>query len=134
MYVCINSYVGLPASIHSNYRLSFVMQRNIEKQSFPTLIVNWFHTRFLFFNFYLPAPKSTLGHYRGDSLTHPMLITGFYWQFSTEDHREPRNQVGSQSPAKHLAGFELWTFRFWFLFNASQYSVTLVLLDWKPPG
>ena len=33
---------------------------------------------FFFFNCYLAAPWPTLGHYRGDSLTHPMLITAFY--------------------------------------------------------
>ena len=27
---------------------------------------------------YLAAPRPTLGHYRGESLTHPMLITAFY--------------------------------------------------------
>ena len=26
----------------------------------------------------MAAPRPTLGHYRGDSLTHPMLITAFY--------------------------------------------------------
>ena len=31
-----------------------------------------------FFNCYLAAPRPTLGHYRGDSLTHPMLITAYY--------------------------------------------------------
>ena len=31
-----------------------------------------------FFNCYLAAPRPTSGHYRGDSLTHPMLITAFY--------------------------------------------------------
>ena len=28
-----------------------------------------------FFNCYLTVPRPTLGHYRGGSLTHPMLIT-----------------------------------------------------------
>ena len=31
-----------------------------------------------FFNWYLAAPRPTLGHYRGDSLTHPMLIIASY--------------------------------------------------------
>ena len=31
-----------------------------------------------FFHYYLANPGPTLGHYRGDSLTHPMLITAFY--------------------------------------------------------
>ena len=34
-----------------------------------------------FFNCYLAAPRPTLGHYRGDSLTHPMLITAFFYIF-----------------------------------------------------
>ena len=33
---------------------------------------------FFSFNYYLAAPWPTLGHYGGDSLTHPMLITVFY--------------------------------------------------------
>ena len=33
---------------------------------------------FFFFNCYLAAPWPTLCHYRGDNLTHPMLITAFY--------------------------------------------------------
>ena len=31
-----------------------------------------------FFNCYLAVPRPTLDHYRGDSLTHPMLIAAFY--------------------------------------------------------
>ena len=30
-----------------------------------------------FFNCYLAAPRPTLGHYQGESLTNPMLITAF---------------------------------------------------------
>ena len=33
---------------------------------------------FFILNCYLAAPWPTLGHCRGDSLTHPMLITAFY--------------------------------------------------------
>ena len=36
---------------------------------------------FFFFNCYLAAPRPTSGHYRGDSLTHPMLITAFFCIF-----------------------------------------------------
>ena len=32
---------------------------------------------FFFLNCYLATPRPTLGHYQGDSLTHPMLITAF---------------------------------------------------------
>ena len=34
-----------------------------------------------------------------------MLITAFI-HVRPEGHREPRNEVGSLSPAEHLAGFE----------------------------
>ena len=64
-----------------------------------------------FFNYYLAAPRPTSGHYRGDSLTHPMLITAFV-HVRPEGHREPRSEVGSLSPAERLAGFEPGTFRF----------------------
>ena len=66
---------------------------------------------FFFFNYYLAAPRPTSGHYRGDSLTHPMLITAFV-HVQPEGHREPRSEVGSLSPAERLAGFEPGTFRF----------------------
>ena len=66
---------------------------------------------YYFFNCYLVAPRPTSGHYRGDSLTHPMLITAFL-HIRLEGHREPRSEVGSLSPAKRLVGFEPGTFRF----------------------
>ena len=31
--------------------------------------------------------------------------------FQPEDHRDPRNEVGSISPAKHIVGIEQGTFR-----------------------
>ena len=42
------------------------------KISRPIVFINT-----LFFNCYLAAPRPTLGHCRGDRLTHPMLITAF---------------------------------------------------------
>ena len=66
---------------------------------------------FFFFNCYLAAPRPTSGHYRGDSLTHPMLITAFL-HIRPEGHWEPRSEVGSLSPAERLVGFEPGTFRF----------------------
>ena len=64
-----------------------------------------------FYNCYLAVPRPTFGHSQGDSLTNPVLITAFVpiWP---EGHREPRNEVGSLSPAERLAGFEPGTFRF----------------------
>ena len=57
----------------------------------------------------LAAPQPTLGHSQGDSLTNPMLITAFEL-FRPEGHREPRNEVGSLSPAEYLLVFEPRTF------------------------
>ena len=51
------------------------------------------------FNLCLATPRPTLGHYRGDSLTHSLLITAFL-QIWPEGHREPRSEVGSLSPAE----------------------------------
>ena len=76
----------------------------------------------------MTAPRPTLGHYRGDSPTHSMLITCVL-HIRPEGHRElmlitcvlrirpegqqePRNEVGSLSPAERLVGFEPGTFRF----------------------
>ena len=66
---------------------------------------------FFFFSCYLAAPRPTLGHSQGDSLTNLVLITAFA-HIQPEGHREPRNKVGSLSLAEHLAGFEPGTFRF----------------------
>ena len=44
----------------------------------------------ILFNCYFAVPRPTLGHYRGDSLTHAMLITAFL-HIRPEGHREPRN-------------------------------------------
>ena len=68
---------------------------------------------FFFFNCYLAVPRPTLGHSQGDSLPNLMLIIA-YVHIRPEGHREPHNKVGSLSPAEHLAGFELGTFRFLF--------------------
>ena len=65
----------------------------------------------LFFNCYLAVPWPTLGHSQGHSLTNLMLITAFV-HIQPEGHWEPRNEVGSLSPVKHLAGFEPGTFQF----------------------
>ena len=64
-----------------------------------------------FFNYYLAAPRPTLGHSQGDSLINPMLITVFV-HIWPEGHRELPNDVGSLSLAERLAGFEPGTFRF----------------------
>ena len=58
---------------------------------------------FLYFYYYLALPRPTLGHYRGDSLTHPMLITEFY-NFGPKFTRSTRKGVGSLCPAESLVG------------------------------
>ena len=63
----------------------------------------------IFFICYLAVPRPTLGHFRGDSLTHRMLITGLF-KFRLQGRQEPRNEVGSLRPAKRLVGFKPGTF------------------------
>ena len=62
-----------------------------------------------FFNCHSAAPRPTLGHSQGDSLTNPMLITAL---FRLKGHREPRSEDGSLSPAERLVGIEPGTFPF----------------------
>ena len=64
-----------------------------------------------FFYYYLAAPRPTLGHYRENSLTHPMSMTCVL-HIRPDGRREPRSKVGSLSPAECLVGFEPGTFRF----------------------
>ena len=45
-----------------------------------------------FFNCYAAAPGPTFGNYRGDNLTNPMLITGF-WQIWPKCHLELCNKT-----------------------------------------
>ena len=59
---------------------------------------------------YSAAPRPTLGHWRGFSLTNPIIIIVFY-NVRPEGHQKPRNEVGSLSPANRLAGFELGSLR-----------------------
>ena len=66
----------------------------------------------------MAAPQSSLGHHRGDSRTHLMLITGFT-QFWPKSHWEPR----SLTPAKCLVGFESGIFR--HVHNTLIHKVTL---------
>ena len=49
------------------------------KNKLRWFLVTTFHLfSFIFCNCYLAAPRPTLAHYQGDSLTHSMLITVFY--------------------------------------------------------
>ena len=64
------------------------------------------------FNCYFAAPRPTLGHYCGSSITHSMLITAFL-HIRADSDRELRSEVVSLSPDEYLVGFELGTFQFW---------------------
>ena len=59
---------------------------------------------FFFFYCYLAAPQPTLSLSQEDSPTNSMLINAFV-HIRPEGYREPRNEVGSLSPAERLAGF-----------------------------
>ena len=50
---------------------------------------------------------STLRTLKFKNINHTAFV-----QFWPEGHREPRNEVGSLSPAERLVGFEPGTFRF----------------------
>ena len=56
---------------------------------------------FFFFNCYLAVPRPALGHSQGGSLTNSMLITVLV-HIRPEGHWEPRNKVGSLSPAERF--------------------------------
>ena len=90
--------------LHSYYQMFlFLLNRNS---------ISWWLFFFLKKNCCLAAPRPTLSHYRGGSLTHQMLITCVL-HIWPEGHREPRNGVGSIGPAERLVGFEPGTFQFW---------------------
>ena len=61
-------------------KVTFLSEKKHHKEHFFDKIWLFLHELMssFFFNCYLAAPRPTLGHYRGDSLTHPMLITAFY--------------------------------------------------------
>ena len=80
--------------------------------NFKNVYFDWFllcEVYIYFFNCYLAVPRPTFGHSQGD--VNPMLITAFV-HVQPKGHREPRNKVGSLSPAERLVGFEPGTFRF----------------------
>ena len=60
----------------------------------------------------MAAPWPTLGHYRARGQPHSPDVNHCVLHFRPEGHREPRNEVGSLSPAEHLVGFEPGAFRF----------------------
>ena len=76
------------------------------------LLLSLFLFDMYFFYVFLAAPRPALGHYRGSSLIHPMLITCTL-HIRREGYREPRNEVGSLSLTERLVGFEQGAFQFW---------------------
>ena len=60
--------------IHEKSTVLITFKHNL-KQQFPGPI--FFTHLYIYLKFYLAAPRPTLGHYQGDSLTNPMLITSF---------------------------------------------------------
>ena len=66
---------------------------------------------YIYINCNLAAPWwPTLLRSQGGNQTNAMLITALYL-IRPEGHWEPRNKVGSLSPAERLVGFETGTFR-----------------------
>ena len=56
----------------------------------------------LFFISRLTTPRPTLGHWQEGTLTYSMLITTLF-KVQPESHREPRNEVGSQSLGESIS-------------------------------
>ena len=74
---------------------------------------------FFFFNCYLAVPRPTLGHFWGDSLPNPMLITAFLLT-RPEGHREPRNSEFTQLILEVIV--TTTKFKFWILLKLLQNS------------
>ena len=77
IFWCIISALFIFENSKVEYRFDWVIEQKKKKKrerkiSRPIVFINT-----LFFNCYLAAPRPTLGHCRGDRLTHPMLITAF---------------------------------------------------------
>ena len=63
----------------SYYINFFFPKQNVKREkNFARAGKKLFHNFFLFFFYYLAASQPTFSHYRGGTLTHPMLITAFY--------------------------------------------------------
>ena len=62
----------------------------------PASFSAWF-LQIFFFNFHLTALQPTLGHYRGNSLTHPMLLC-----FYNFDQRVTGNPFSINAPLLYL--------------------------------
>ena len=56
----------------------YIQKTLISKKLIIVEDISDYNFLFVFSNCYLAVPRSTLGHYWRDSLTHPMLITAFY--------------------------------------------------------
>ena len=92
--------------------LSFHLPINLFIFRFSYLSIHLFMFLFIFF-FYLlfGCPTANFGPLsRGQP--HSPDVNHCVLHFRPEGHREPRNEVGSLSPAERLVGFEPGTFRF----------------------
>ena len=87
MHFTLHWFYGTYASLTLNGAPKFKGETGIPKDIMT----------FFFFNCYLAVPRPALGHFRGDSLPNPMLITAFLL-IQPEGHREPRNEVVGSSP------------------------------------
>lgn len=77
--------------IFITYSFGFMIQNqikmgvNLQKHQILKILTS-------FFNFCLAALQPTLGHNRGDTLTHRMLIAAFL-QFQPKGHWKPHNEI-----------------------------------------
>ena len=83
------------ASLRFFYRYYFGRCSSEVAELVPLRYSRYSDKFFIFFNCYLAAPRPTLGHSQGDSLTNPMLITAYLCQ--PESHQTPHNELGSLS-------------------------------------
>ena len=110
----------------------YLLLYNLHDRTFNGKLQRKINQNFFFFSkkIYLASPHPILGHNRGDSLTHPILITAFL-QFWPKSHRKPLNDIESLSPTERLVGFKSRTF--WFLLQRlnplGSSSILLLLIN-----
>lgn len=70
----------------------------------------WKYKRIVFYLLF-GCSKANFGHYWGDILTHPILITTVFINSWPKSHWEPDNKAGTLSSVTYLVGIEWGTFR-----------------------
>ena len=136
--VCLNFKIGFPKGRFCFWnKLIFSALAYHKKQLLSMYFQSGGDPFSIFLNCYLASPWPTLGHYRGGSLTGPMLITCVI-HIRPEGHREPRNEIRSLSPAKCLVEFEPGTFRFGsqclnppYFYRYHLHNTNLFLEPWR---